>query len=147
MICERTIYKFCCEDPSLIENYYEAINDKEQTWHCHHKLEIQENKIYSAHELINLGLYWHRPAKELIFLTSHEHHKIHFSVINKGHKRHLGYKHSDESKKKMSIAHTGKRKLYKPAKKYKWLTTNNEIRLMDERNAKRYHPNWILIDK
>lgn len=147
MICERTIYKFCYEDPSLIENYYEAINDKEQTWHCHHRLEIQENKTYSAHELINLGLYWHRPAKELIFLTSHEHHKIHFSVINKGHKRHLGYKHSDETKKKISMADTGKRKLYKPAKKYKWLTTNNEIRLMDERNARHHHPDWILIDK
>ena len=137
MICERTIYKFCCEDPSLIENYYEAINDKEQTWHCHHRLEIQENKTYSAHELINLGLYWHRPAKELIFLTSHEHHKIHFSVINKGHKRHLGYKHSDETKQK----------LRKPKSKYKWLTPTGEIRIMNMANAHKHHPDWILIDK
>lgn len=33
--------KYCCEDISLIENYEKAVNDKTQTWCCHHKLEIE----------------------------------------------------------------------------------------------------------
>ena len=32
---------YCCEDISLIENYEQALNDKTQTWDCHHKLEIE----------------------------------------------------------------------------------------------------------
>lgn len=38
MICERTVTKFCCEDPSLIENYAEAMKSDE-TYGCHHRLE------------------------------------------------------------------------------------------------------------
>ena len=33
MICEKRVKQFCCEDPSLIDNYQEAINDTTQTWH------------------------------------------------------------------------------------------------------------------
>ena len=38
MINERYARKFCCEDPSLIENYDLAIADTTQTWICHHIL-------------------------------------------------------------------------------------------------------------
>jgi len=40
MICLKSLKKFCCEDLSLIENYDLAISDTNQTWHCHHRLEI-----------------------------------------------------------------------------------------------------------
>lgn len=71
----KNVNKFCCEDISLIENYDLAIADNTQTWHCHHRLETDENK--SMEELIDLGLYYDRPAPELIFLTEHDHKSIH----------------------------------------------------------------------
>jgi len=75
MICERSIKVFCCEPPFLIENYDKAINDETQTWHCHHRLEIDENK--SAQQLIDEGRYYNRPASELIFLTNSDHWTLH----------------------------------------------------------------------
>lgn len=77
MISERQIKKYCCEDISLIENYYKAINDKTQVWDCHHRLEIHGKILLSANELKDLDLYYNRPAYELIFLTKQEHHELH----------------------------------------------------------------------
>ena len=37
MINEYCAKKFCCEDPSLIENYALAVADTTQTWDCHHR--------------------------------------------------------------------------------------------------------------
>lgn len=68
---------YCCDDISLIENYNEAINDKEQTWQCHHRLEIHGNIILSAKDLKDNDLYYNRPAYELIFLTKNEHIRLH----------------------------------------------------------------------
>lgn len=56
---------FCKDDISLIENYEEAINDKNETWVCHHKLGIELGK--TSKELIKLNLYYNRPANEFIF--------------------------------------------------------------------------------
>ena len=69
----NTVYAYCCEDISLIENYEKALNDRTQTWICHHKLGIE----FSREELIANGLYFNRPARELIFLTKAEHKKLH----------------------------------------------------------------------
>lgn len=76
MISEN-VKEFCCEDISLIENYEQAMNDDTQIWHCHHRLEIVGDKITSMEELIKSGLYYNRPAKELIFLTVHNHMSLH----------------------------------------------------------------------
>lgn len=103
MICIRTINKFCCENISNIENYEKAINDNSQTWSCHHKLETHnsdgERRLVdiTRNELIALGMYYHRPANELIFLTNSEHVSLH----NKGKLR------SEEAKKRISEAHKG----------------------------------------
>lgn len=96
MIFEYNVKKFCCEDISLIENYDEAINSK-QKYDCHHKLEIELNK--TKQELIDMGLYWKRPASELIFMTPSEHHLLHakYSPV------------SDETRKKQSNA---RKKIY-----------------------------------
>ena len=67
----------CSEDISLIENYQEAVSDDTQIWHCHHRGEILPCGVFSQHDLKKFGLYWHRPASELIFLTPSEHHRIH----------------------------------------------------------------------
>ena len=106
--CAKT---YCNEDISLIENYDKAISDKEQIWHCHHRRELETPRK----ELIKIGEYYKRPARELIFLTKYEHNSLHSSLKFKGkhmseeHKRklseaHKGNRHSDETKRKMSDA-------------------------------------------
>jgi hypothetical protein len=72
----ETIFEYCNEDISLIENYNEAINSSEK-YDCHHRLEIQDNKIVSVQELKEQGLYFNRPASELIFLKHTEHTRMH----------------------------------------------------------------------
>ena len=76
MICENA-KNYCCEDISNIENYNEAIADKTKTWHCHHRLEIQNGVSISIKELKSKNLYYNRPASELIFLTETEHKRLH----------------------------------------------------------------------
>lgn len=39
----KSVYKYCKDDPSLIENYDEAINSTE-IYDCHHRLETDEKK-------------------------------------------------------------------------------------------------------
>jgi hypothetical protein len=68
--------QYCCEDISLIGNYNIMINDKSnQRWVCHHKLETIIG--LSVQELKDKGLYYDRPADELIFLTNSQHTKLH----------------------------------------------------------------------
>ena len=51
MICKKTIKNFCCDDPSLIENYDKAINDTTQTWDCHHRGEVLPCGRFSRDDL------------------------------------------------------------------------------------------------
>ena len=111
------IKKYCCEDISLIENYNEAINDKEQTWEIHHKLEIELNKTQKA--LIEQNLYWKRPASELIFLTRKEHKALHQSIHSNFNSK--GKTFTEEHKKRISEA----RKLYWAKRKAK--QSSNQI--------------------
>ena len=93
-----------CKDYENIENFEKAKADNFKGWHCHHRLETHNSDgksrsvDISYKELKALGMYYHRPASELIFLTSREHNILH----NKGKKS------SVESKKKNSEAHKGK---------------------------------------
>lgn len=89
---------FCCEDISKIENYDKAIADKNHIWHCHHRFETFWWFNTSMDALKKAGMYYHRPANELIFLTLEEHSRIHA----RGNKYTLGWKPSDETRKKMS---------------------------------------------
>lgn len=75
MIDFKRANKYCNEDISLIENYEQAVNNKTQIWDCHHRKETDEG--LSKAELIKQGLYWNRPASELIFLTRSEHMRLH----------------------------------------------------------------------
>ena len=93
MISENQVKKYCREDISLIENYDKAINDKTQTWDCHHRKESQ----YSAGELVDIGEYYNRPACELILLTKSEHMRLH----------HLGKEVSAETRQKLSEKKNG----------------------------------------
>ena len=95
------VLKYCCEDISLIENYKQAVIDDE-TWHCHHRKETEEG--YSQQELIDLGLYWNRPASELIFIKAEEHKSMHTKGRVSPRK---GAVLSEETKRKISIGSKG----------------------------------------
>lgn len=41
MIDKRRAKSYCKEDVTKIENYDKAVNDKTQTWHCHHRDEVK----------------------------------------------------------------------------------------------------------
>lgn len=84
MISERVQRLICSEDISLIENYELALNAKE-LWVCHHRLELRATggiTDCSSQDLRDWGLYYHRPASELIFLSRRDHSKLHSGVIN-----------------------------------------------------------------
>lgn len=73
---KRGLQHYCCEDVSCIENYSEAMKDNLHGWDIHHKLETR-GFGYTWKELIMLGLYYDRPANELIFLKHDEHLNLH----------------------------------------------------------------------
>ena len=97
MINEFYAKSYCCEDLSLIENYELAINDTTQTWEWQHRGEVLPSERFSANDLKKFGLYYNRPAAELIFLTPSAHRRMHFKGVPK----------SKEAKKAMSEAHKG----------------------------------------
>lgn len=116
MINVESVKNFCKDDISLIENYNPAIADKEQTWQCHHRREIETPRK----QLIELGEYFHRPASELIFLTEYEHKSLHnkgkyvssetrkkLASAKKGNKNRLGKPCSEEAKRKISESNKG----------------------------------------
>lgn len=75
MINIRQVKRYCSEDITHIENYEKAISDDKQTWISHHRREIDEG--LSVKQLKEFGLYYKRPANELIFLTRTEHKSLH----------------------------------------------------------------------
>lgn len=107
MISYTMVSLFCNEDISLIENYEQAAADIMQTWHCHHRLEIQDEIILSKNELIRQNLYFNRPASELIFLTKSEHMQLHAKNRSKQTRKliadsKIGKTLSKEAKQKIS---------------------------------------------
>ena len=99
MISINQAKKFC-KNYMQIENYEKAVKDPNIKWDCHHRFELK-CPLYKplVSELIANNLYYDRPAEELIFLTPSEHHKLHATYNN----RFKGKKHSEETKKLMSL--------------------------------------------
>lgn len=102
MINEKNAKKYCKEDISKIENYYKAIADTTQVWHCHHRTKIWWN--CTTQDLIDNECYYGRKACELIFLTEAEHAAVHL----KGNSYMLGKHHTEETRKKMSNVAKGR---------------------------------------
>lgn len=101
-------YKRLCNDIENVENYEKAKADDFRGWHCHHRLETHnsdgERRLVDllAKELKALDMYWHRPANELVFMTESEHHCLH-------NKSKIGSHPSEETRRKMSKAQSGKK--------------------------------------
>ena len=81
--------KYCYGDISQIENYEEAKADNFISWDIHHRLEthtldgIRRSVDITRKELMKLGVYYNRPASELIFMTHSEHMSLHRKNENK----------------------------------------------------------------
>ena len=88
MINEKKVKHYCSEDVSLIENYHEAIADQTKKWEIHHRRECDEKgrTLFTRTQLIEMGLYFKRPASELIFVTRSMHMKLHREMCGKGGK-------------------------------------------------------------
>ena len=120
---------YCCEPLELVENYQQAKADNFAGWCIHHRLEIQQDGTrVSRQELIDKGLYYDRPASELVFMKVCEHRRLHLigntlnkgrtpsadtrlkmSAAKKGEKCYIfGMHHSAETRLKMSAARKGK---------------------------------------
>ena len=79
MINEYYAKRYCSEDISLIENFYQAIADENKMWDIHHRRECDSEgrTLFTKKQLIENGLYFKRPASELIFVTRSMHWKLH----------------------------------------------------------------------
>lgn len=80
----KQMFAYCIkEEIEYIENYDKAKLENFNGWIIHHRLETHnsdgEKRIVNltVNELKELGMYFNRPAKELIFLTRSEHSKLH----------------------------------------------------------------------
>lgn len=67
----------------LIENYELAKADNFDGWEIHHKIELHPDGSvrYTSKSLKDIGLYYNRPATELIWMTTFEHNSIHHKQI------------------------------------------------------------------
>lgn len=113
MINSKKVKKYCREDIFLINNYEQAINDKEQMWDCHHINEL----TFTRQELIKQNMYYNRPSSELVFLTKSDHNKLHETVCAGANERNnkisnslKGKKHSDERRRNISKGLEGRPK-------------------------------------
>ena len=88
MINECYAKRYCSEDVSLIENYKEAISDEERIWDIHHRRESDSEgrTLFTRKQLIEMGIYFNRPASELIFVTRSMHSKLHREQMGIGGK-------------------------------------------------------------
>ena len=92
-----------CKNYQDIENYEAAKKDNFKNWEVHHRLETHnsdgERRLVdiTRDELKALGMYWQRPAEELIFMKRSEHLFLH----------HKGKQKSEETRKKMGEAQKG----------------------------------------
>ena len=104
---QKKIWKSYCSEPlELVENYQQAEADGFEGWCIHHRLEIKpDGTRVSLQELIDQGLYYSRPASELVFMRCGEHMSLH----NKGENHPLfGKHHAVETRQKMSAANKGR---------------------------------------
>lgn len=95
----RNVKRYCSEPLENIENYDKAVADTEHVWDCHHRNEIclanqsrLDRGITTREQLIADGMYFHRPACELIFLRRDVHKSLH----------HRGKRLTSEMKDKIS---------------------------------------------
>ena len=102
---KKNLKSYCSEPLELIENYQKALAEGFAGWCMHHRLEIQpDGTRVSMQELIDQGLYYDRPASELVFMRFGEHTSLH----NIGNTYIKGKHLSEKTRHKIAEAHKGK---------------------------------------
>lgn len=115
MVDEQNAYSFCKDNIEKIENYDKAINDKNNMWVCHHKLELTINDefAHSKDELIRMKMYYNRPYYELVFMTKSEHASLHSThrsdeQLKKQRNNNKGWHFTEEQRLHLSSIRKGK---------------------------------------
>lgn len=82
MISKDSVKRYCRDDIQKIENYNEAVSDMVNMWECHHRLELtlDGQPACCRDDLIRHGMYYKRPAFELIFVKPQEHALMHADI-------------------------------------------------------------------
>lgn len=65
----------CSDSLCDVEGYLAAMLDTRQVWHLHHKVGAVCDR--NKETLIEMDLYYHRPANELVFLPPDVHTRLH----------------------------------------------------------------------
>ena len=96
MVNNNKDLKRLCKEYWLIENYDEAVNDKDNIWVCHHRREVQDGfRIWKKDELIKIGQYYDREPNELIFMKRSKHITLHNNAIDPKTKKPCCYRDKD----------------------------------------------------
>ena len=103
-----------CKDYESIENYQKALKDNFKCWDCHHRLETHNSDgerrpiDITVAELKELGMYYNRPASELIFLRKGEHTALRkVSDATRKKLSEASKNISEETRRKLSEANKG----------------------------------------
>ena len=84
--------RYCKDRIELVQNFHQAEADGFEGWCIHHRMEtLPDGTTVYRDELKAKGLYWHRPAAELIFMKTADHMKLHNS-----------HKHTKQHNKRLS---------------------------------------------
>lgn len=141
MINVKLAEKYCKDDITKIENYYNAINDTENIWELHHRLELTLDNDFAntKTDLIRFNMYYNRPYFELIFLSKTVHRQLHTklnarssdlmekyrnNILGKNNSFY-GKHHTEENKKLYSLQQKGIPKHNKVKELYKTQNINN----------------------
>lgn len=83
-------HHYCIKgEESKVENYAQALAEDFEGWCRHHRLETHtpEGQVrevpLTSRQLKQMGLYYDRPASELIWMRREEHRKLHKRFIRK----------------------------------------------------------------
>ena len=144
-------FELYCKDYENIENYEKAKADDFKNWEVHHRLETHnsdgERRLVdiSHNELKALGMYYNRPAEELIFLTSSEHQFLHkkgkqLSEETRNKMSEAKKNMSEETKKKLSEAKKGN----KNVRGTRWYNNGN-INIMSKECPEGFVTGSLLI--
>ena len=124
---------FCNESIDQIENYQQAEAENFKGWCMHHRLEIQpDGTRVSMQELKSKGLYYSRPASELVFMRFGEHMKLHMTG------KHLTAEHRNkiaEALKGRTLSAEARKKLSE-SRKGSTLSEETRLKLSEAKRGK-----------
>lgn len=145
MSLPKEIVRYCCEDISLIENYYQAL-ESDETFDVHHRLELDTGVYISSKELMERNMYYNRPASELILLPHSVHTKMHaaFGFPDRNEnisKAKMGHETSYETRQKIKnsrLLHNSK--LTEDEWKKEYYRSEETKQKLSESNKGKKHP-------